>query len=136
MRVLTGLLCSLALTLAADIAHAQANCTSATDQATLTACADRAYKKADAELNRTYQAVTARLRDARPLADKLVNAQRAWIAYRDAECHFSSANAEGGSVYPVVMSTCLEDLTKARTETLKGYLSCEEGDLACPVPAR
>lgn len=36
----------------------------------------------------------------------------------------------------MVVSTCLDDLTKTRTETLKGYLSCEEGDLACPVPAR
>ncbi|NTZ82837.1 DUF1311 domain-containing protein [Burkholderia metallica] len=134
MRVLTGLLGSLALV--ASVAHAQANCADATDQATMTACADRAYKKSDGELNRTYQAVTERLRNARPLADKLVNAQRAWIAYRDAECHFSSANAEGGSAYPMVVSTCLDDLTKARTETLKGYLSCEEGDLACPVPAK
>lgn len=97
MRVPTGLLCALALT--ANLAHAQTNCADAADQAAMTACADRAYKKSDAELNRTYQAVTARLRDARPLADKLVSAQRAWIAYRDAECSFSSANAEGGSVY-------------------------------------
>ncbi|KVS34690.1 lysozyme inhibitor LprI family protein [Burkholderia cepacia] len=134
MRVLTGLLCALAL--AANVAHAQANCADATDQAAMTACADRAYRKSDGELNRIFQAVTARLRDARPLADKLVNAQRAWIAYRDAECSFSSANAEGGSAYPMVVSTCLDDLTKARTETLKGYLSCEEGDLACPVPAK
>ncbi|GBH23304.1 lysozyme inhibitor LprI family protein [Burkholderia vietnamiensis] len=134
MRVPTGLLCALART--ANLAHARTNCADAADQAAMTACADRAYKKSDAELNRTYQAVTARLRDARPLADKLVSAQRAWIAYRDAECSFSSANAEGGSVYPMVVSTCLDDLTKTRTETLKGYLSCEEGDLACPVPAR
>ncbi|RKU05319.1 hypothetical protein C7H84_04135 [Burkholderia sp. Nafp2/4-1b] len=134
MRVLTGLLCAFALT--ASVAHAQANCADATDQATMTACADRAYKKSDAELNRTYQAVTARLHDAKPLADKLVNAQRAWLAYRDAECNFSSANAEGGSAYPMVVSTCLDDLTKTRNETLKGYLSCEEGDLACPVAAK
>ncbi|NHL68954.1 DUF1311 domain-containing protein [Burkholderia ambifaria] len=134
MRVLTGLLCALALT--ANLAHAQANCAETTDQAAMTACADRAYKKSDAELNRTYQGVTARLRDAKPLAEKLVSAQRTWIAYRDAECNFSSANAEGGSAYSMVVSTCLDDLTKIRNETLKGYLSCEEGDLACPVPAK
>ena len=134
MRVSTGLLCAFALT--ANLAHAQANCANATDQTTLTACADRAYKKSDAELNRTYDAVIARLRGAKPLADKLVNAQRAWIAYRDAECNFSSANAEGGTVYPMVVSTCLDDLTKTRNETLRGYLSCEDGDLACPVPAK
>ncbi|MGS0891167.1 lysozyme inhibitor LprI family protein [Burkholderia stagnalis] len=134
MRVLTGLLCLLALT--ATNARAQANCANAPDQAAMTACADRAYKQSDAELNRTYQAVTARLHDARPLAEKLVNVQRAWLAYRDAECNFSSTNAEGGSVYPMVVSMCLDDLTKERTEALKAYLSCEDGDLACPVPAK
>ncbi|RQR62444.1 DUF1311 domain-containing protein [Burkholderia sp. Bp9125] len=133
MRVLTGLLLSLAM---AANAHAQANCANAPDQAAMSACADRAYKKSDAELNRAYQAVTTRVRDNRPLADKLVSAQRAWVAYRDAECGFSSAGAEGGSVYPMVVSTCLDDLTKVRLESLQGYLSCEEGDLACPVPAK
>ena len=133
MRVLTGLLFSLAV---AAHAHAQANCANASDQAATNACADRAYRKSDAELNRAYEVITARLRDNRPVADKLVSAQRAWIAYRDAECGFSSAGAEGGSVYPMVVSTCLDDLTKLRTESLKGYLSCEEGDLACPVPAK
>ena len=133
MRVLTGLLLSLAM---AANAHAQANCANAPDQAAMSACADRAYKKSDAELNRAYQAVTTRVRDNRPLSDKLVSAQRAWAAYRDAECGFSSAGAEGGSVYPMVVSMCLDDLTKARAESLQGYLSCEEGDLACPVPAK
>ncbi|RQS76843.1 DUF1311 domain-containing protein [Burkholderia sp. Bp8963] len=133
MRVLTGLLCALAL---AANAHAQVNCVNASDQAAMTACADRAYRKSDAELNRAYQAVTARLHDNGPLAEKLVAAQRAWIAYRDAECGFSSAGAAGGSVYPMVVSTCLDDLTKVRTETLQGYLSCDDGDLACPVPAK
>ncbi|MBN3820554.1 DUF1311 domain-containing protein [Paraburkholderia sp. Se-20369] len=133
MRVLTGLLLSLAM---AANAHAQANCANAPDQAAMSACADRAYKKSDAELNRAYQAVTTRVRDNRPLSDKLVSAQRAWVAYRDAECGFSSTGAEGGSIYPTVVSMCLDDLTKARTESLQGYLSCEEGDLACPVPAK
>ncbi|KVN41332.1 hypothetical protein WJ63_23015 [Burkholderia pyrrocinia] len=133
MRVLTGLLLSLAM--AANV-HAQANCANAPDQAAMSACADRAYKKSDAELNRAYQAVTTRVRDNRPLSDKLVSAQRAWLAYRDAECGFSSAGVEGGSVYPMVVSMCLDDLTKARLESLQGYLSCEEGDLACPVPAK
>ncbi|KWA82725.1 hypothetical protein WL29_26285 [Burkholderia ubonensis] len=133
MRVLTGLLLLLAV---AANTHAQANCANAADQASMSACAERAYRKSDAELNRAYEAVTARVRANRPLAEKLVSAQRAWVAYRDAECGFSSAGAEGGSVHPMVVSMCLDDLTKARTESLQGYLSCEEGDLACPVPAK
>lgn len=133
MRVLTGLVFSLAM--AASV-HAQTNCANASDQAAMSACAERAYQKSDAELNRAYQAVTARLRDNRALSERLASAQRAWVAYRDAECGFSSAGAQGGSVFSMVMSTCLDDLTRARTESLQGYLSCEEGDLACPVPAK
>lgn len=64
----------------------------------------------------------------------LIEAQRSWIAFRDAECKFSSAGVEGGSVYPLIYSTCVTELTKARVETFKNYLKCQEGDLSCPVP--
>ncbi|TIN07752.1 MAG: urease-associated protein, partial [Mesorhizobium sp.] len=37
-------------------------------------------------------------------------------------------------VYPLVHSNCTTAVTKARVETLKTYLKCEEGDLSCPVP--
>ncbi|WP_179404991.1 lysozyme inhibitor LprI family protein [Burkholderia guangdongensis] len=133
MRVSIGLV--LAAAVAAN-AHAQPNCTNPQDQATMNACAEQAYRKSDAELNRVYQSVTARVRNNNALSQKFVAAEQAWIAFRDAECGFSSAGVEGGSAFPAVMTTCLDDLTKARTESLQGYLSCDEGDLACPVPAK
>ncbi|HCS45087.1 MAG TPA: urease-associated protein, partial [Pseudomonas sp.] len=90
---------------------------------------------ADKELNALYQQMTARLKSSSPDSRKLlVSAQRSWIAFRDAECKFSASAVEGGSVYPLIYSNCITDLTKARVETFKNYLKCQEGDLSCPVP--
>ena len=93
------------------------------------------FKKADRELNTVYRAVEARLADDRAAKTRLVQAQRAWIAFRDAECTFKSSGSDGGSVAPTITTICKTALTADRTEQLHAYLNCEEGDLSCPVPA-
>lgn len=124
-----------AFTLASlSIAHA-ADCSNATDQATLNICADKALKASDAELNAVYKTIIRRLADDADTERKLVAAQRAWIAFRDAECTFSSSGTSGGSIYPMIHAMCLDGLTRARTTDLKALLNCEEGDMSCPVPA-
>ncbi|MHC8306637.1 lysozyme inhibitor LprI family protein [Pseudomonas sp. PB3P13] len=111
-----------------------ADCDNATDQATMNQCAAQQNKAADRELNALYQQITARLKGSPDNKKRLVGAQRAWIAFRDAECKFSASGGAGGSVYPLIYSNCLTNLTKARVETFKGYLKCPEGDMSCPVP--
>jgi len=122
-----------AILLAALPAAAQQDCPD-DSQAGLNQCAGDAYKKADAALNATYRQVMARLKDSEAAAKSLVAAQRAWIAYRDAECDFISSGVEGGSARPMIVAQCLEQLTARRTDDLKALLNCEEGDLSCPVP--
>ncbi|VVN37359.1 hypothetical protein PS662_05246 [Pseudomonas fluorescens] len=127
----------LALTplLFTTLAHA-AECDTATDQASMNQCAAQQNKAADKELNALYQQITARLKGS-PDSKKLwVGAQRAWIGFRDAECKFSASGVEGGSVYPLIYSNCITALTKARVETFKDYLKCQEGDMGCPVPGQ
>lgn len=123
-----------AILLAALPAMAQQDCPD-DSQAGLNQCAGDAYKKADAALNAAYKQVMARLKDSDAAAKSLVAAQRAWIAYRDAECDFMSSGVEGGSARPMVVAQCLEQLTTQRADDLKALLNCEEGDLSCPVPA-
>ncbi|WP_248914008.1 lysozyme inhibitor LprI family protein [Pseudomonas moorei] len=114
------------------LAHA-VGCDNAADQATMNQCAAQQHAAADKELNALYQQITTRLK-ANPDSKKLlVSAQRSWIAFRDAECKFSASGVEGGSVYPLVYGNCITALTKARVETFKTYLKCQEGDLSCPV---
>ncbi|VVN87301.1 lysozyme inhibitor LprI family protein [Pseudomonas fluorescens] len=113
-----------------------ADCDNATDQATMNQCAAQQNKAADKELNALYQQITERLKGSPDSKKLLVGAQRAWIGFRDAECKFSASGVEGGSVYPLIYSNCITDLTKARVEAFKIYLKCQEGDLSCPVPGQ
>ncbi|PWK29151.1 lysozyme inhibitor LprI family protein [Pseudomonas sp. OV226] len=112
------------------------DCDNAADQATMNQCAAQQHAAADKELNALYQQITTRLKSEPERKKSLVGAQRAWIAFRDAECNFSASGVEGGSVYPLIYSNCVTELTKARAETFKTYLKCQEGDLGCPVPGQ
>ncbi|MGZ7458010.1 lysozyme inhibitor LprI family protein [Pseudomonas sp. Ma2-10] len=111
------------------------DCENAADQATMNECAAQQHKIADKELNALYQQINVRLKSNPESKKLLIGAQRSWIAFRDAECKFSSAGVEGGSVYPLIYSNCTTGLTKARVEAFKTYLKCEEGDMSCPVPS-
>ncbi len=50
--------------------------------------------------------------------------------------HLAASGVQGGSIQPMIASMCQTELTKARTEALRRYLDCKEGDLSCPVPAQ
>lgn len=96
---------------------------------------DAELKQADKKLNAEYKKIEARLQDDPDTKKLLVEAQRKWIAFRDAECKFQASGVEGGSVYPDILAACEAGLTEARVQDFDRYLSCEEGDLSCPVPA-
>ncbi|EJM23975.1 hypothetical protein PMI22_00989 [Pseudomonas sp. GM21] len=110
------------------------DCDNANDQATMNQCAAQQHAAADTELNALYQQISTRLKGQPDRKKLLVETQRAWIAFRDAECTFSASGVEGGSLFPLVYSNCTTDLTKARVQTFKNYLKCQEGDVGCPVP--
>ncbi|WP_439497941.1 lysozyme inhibitor LprI family protein [Bosea sp. (in: a-proteobacteria)] len=111
------------------------DCAKAMDQATMTECAGKSHSKADAQLNALYKQIEQRLKDDADTRNLLVAAQRGWVAFRDAECKFSTSGVAGGSAYPMVYSNCAEGLTTKRIADFKAYLACKEGDMSCPVPA-
>jgi uncharacterized protein YecT (DUF1311 family) len=111
------------------------DCGDTMNQLAMNECANRAFQKADAELNDLYRDFERRVTD--PQSQKLLTAaERAWVTFRDAECTFSTASSTGGSVHPMAFSVCLERLTAARIGDFKRYLQCDEGDLSCPFPAK
>jgi len=89
-------------------------------QADMNAQARAEFKQADAELNKTYQAVLAKL----PAAEKqkLKGAERAWIASRDAEAARAAKKAEGGSMAPTLRYETMTDLTRKRITELKAMI--------------
>jgi len=118
------------------IAVAAQGCNPNQSQAELNECYGAAYKKTDAELNLLYRQITGRLKNDNATTKLLVAAQRAWVAFRDAECEFSASGVAGGSIYGMILAICLDKLTSKRIDDLKNYLKCREGDLDCPVPAK
>ncbi|MFM8745767.1 MAG: lysozyme inhibitor LprI family protein [Aestuariivirga sp.] len=133
-RTITAPILGLALLAAASgVADAQDDGTECSRNAETTAemqsCADEALAQVDSQLNDIYDAIIQRLDSDG--ADRLRRAQRAWIAFRDAECRFQGLAAEGGSMNPVIVTECLASLTARRFDDLEAYLNCEEGDVSC-----
>lgn len=92
-------------------------------------CAYCDFLTADAALNEQWALTRAamQVRDAdryreddRPgYFETLLEAQRAWITFRDAHCRSEGYRARGGSLEPLLVATCKTALTEARTEELK-----------------
>jgi len=89
--------------------HAFAACRGNT-QMELNQCAANDYRAADRDLNAYYSKLEK--------TKELVAAERAWIAYRDAECAYQAKAVEGGSMAPMVHASCLTELTKQRLKQL------------------
>ena len=96
--------------------------TRAQTQAAMNAEARADFKQADAELNKTYQALLAKLPDAAS-KQKLKEKQRAWITSRDAETARAADEARGGSMAPMLRYETMAELTQQRTKQLKTRLT-------------
>jgi uncharacterized protein YecT (DUF1311 family) len=106
----------------------------ATSQAAMNECASSNYGAADKELNQVYRQVLAKYAGDKVFIAKLRAAQKAWLAYRDAELEAIypayDKSSEYGSVYPMCANNMLEAMTRKRTEELRAWLKgAEEGDV-------
>jgi len=79
------------------------------------------FEQADAELNKTYEALLAKLPDAEG-KQKLKESQRAWLAFRDAEAAFVADHARGGSMAPTIRYETMTELTQQRIKQLNTRL--------------
>lgn len=113
------------------IAAATANCIDLPNQPAMNQCQQAAEQRADARLNQTWRGARAVMdkadregRDGARLggpgyAAALLSSQRAWLAFRNAECVAESYEWRGGTMQPFVESRCRTQLTDARTRQLK-----------------
>ncbi|MEY8839795.1 lysozyme inhibitor LprI family protein [Cribrihabitans sp. XS_ASV171] len=121
---------SACLALAATGAAAQeVNCTDPQSQMEMTACASLAYEAADGDLNAAWPLAMDMARrldqslqpDQKPAVEILRDAQRQWIAFRDAACSAESLLARGGTMQNQLFYICMERLTRQRTEDLRRF---------------
>jgi uncharacterized protein YecT (DUF1311 family) len=102
------------------------DCQTAASTPAVELCASRDYRAADLRLNEVYRAVVACIdkADVPPEArakwhDALVDAQRRWIAFRDAECALTGYEWYGGTGRAGAETICMTQLTKSRIEALQ-----------------
>jgi uncharacterized protein YecT (DUF1311 family) len=110
-------------------------CSDNSSQTELNQCAAEQFEAADKQLNADFRQIQKRLGKDADTKALLVEAQRAWISFRDAECTFQTSGAAQGSIFPLLYANCKTALTTDRVRQLKSYLACGEGDMSCPVPA-
>ncbi len=130
--VIGAVLLSAGASLAAGTAlYKTQDCNKAVTQYDLDQCAGANADAADAALNVAYKKLL-RLHPDVASVTRLRKSERAWMAYRDKECASEvGPQADGGSIWPMEMSNCLETKTAARLRELKHELDCPEGPLAC-----
>ncbi len=88
-------------------------------------CAGDAYERADKALNAAWKEAVAAYKGDKGAEKLLLDAQRAWLKYRDAHCQASAYDSLGGSIWPLLHSGCLADLTRKRTQELVRMLEGE-----------
>jgi uncharacterized protein YecT (DUF1311 family) len=85
-------------------------------------CSLKKLAEADADLNKSYRELMAKLGDKKSEL-KLRTAQQAWIKYRDANCDFVMELSGGGSASTFEYNFCLVDVTTDRTKELRETLN-------------
>jgi Uncharacterized protein conserved in bacteria len=121
----------IATVLAASAATAQdqpdVDCKNAQTQMEMTYCAEQDFADADEQLNAQYKITRQVMKDwdgdamdgLGSAADALLVSQRAWLAFRDAQCAFHGYQARGGTMEPMLIYGCQAELTRQRTQQLK-----------------
>ena len=110
------------------MAAGEVDCAAAVTTVDLNSCAEQRLDVADTALNETYQKILANL--ALPdnenaagnlkWAEALKVSQRAWVAFRDADCdRLMVHEAGGGTATTGAILGCMTEMTEARTKSLK-----------------
>ena len=89
-------------------------------------CTKMAADAADKRLNEIYSTIVQGFKHPKPdeatadteILKRLIAAERAWIAFRDAECNYESTVALGAPLEGFENVDCLYAQTKARAKTL------------------
>jgi len=111
------------------------DCDNAMTQMAMNVCASREYGQADEILNREWELTADHMRrmdDRSPAPEgepehfeTLLQAQRAWITYRDMHCRSARLEYRGGTIAPLIGANCLTELTEKRTIELQNLRSAQ-----------
>ena len=88
-------------------------------------CVYEEYSRQDQKLNAEYQELMVKLKkdasdDGKEIIDRVIKAERAWIALRDTSCAVEGIDMLGGSGEGLIVGGCLGKLTRERVVWVMG----------------
>jgi len=121
----------------ADFNEEEIDCETAMTTIDLRYCAMIEYEEADKELNEVYQKLIASynqdLAEAKARGREegdldyiteplklLRQSQRDWIKFRDSFCNYEASQSWGGTMEPLVYTSCRANMTQEQTKRLRG----------------
>ena len=126
MRLAPVFLASVALLL--SVPALALDCVQAVTTPDINACAAADQKKVEAELNVVYKRVLQNLELANTetendskLKAALIDAQRAWVKFREADCKALFTRYEGGTIRTVMYLGCMQQHAEQRIKDLAEY---------------
>lgn len=138
--IVLSLLGSACLSYAQLDKAAAETCASLHTQSEMNDCAAGEAHKADEALNSIYQEVLEKLKSDKTATARTVAAEKAWIAFRDAELAADWPVADGanpnllyGSVHPFCYYNARAVLTLERLKTLSDRMRHEEEGDVCSI---
>lgn len=98
-------------------------------------CANSAAQKAENEMDILYQHLLKQLGHGSVLHKRLINAQRTWHLFRDAECEYLTTYGEQNGRHAQNYDHCLQAMTEQRMQVLQHYQQCDVAGDECTVNA-
>ncbi|MFS2007811.1 lysozyme inhibitor LprI family protein [Duganella sp. CT11-25] len=100
------------------------DCKNAVSTPDINECAAVEQKKAEDKLNKTYQDVLKSLDEGKDPETKkaLIEAQRAWVKFREADCKAVYQKSIGGTIRTVMYIGCMQNRAETRIQELKDYV--------------
>lgn len=101
-------------------------------QSEMNSSAKKEYREADKKLNEIYQLVLKDYSGNKAFIQRMKEAQRLWVQFRDAQVKamYPNDTKSYGSVYPMCEAIYLKELTEQRSDALRTWLNPPKPD-AC-----
>ncbi len=83
-------------------------------------CSAKDYEREDLKLNENYKKLIGKIESKDK--EKLKEIQISWIKFKDLQCEYTASKYDGGSMQPLIRSSCLLQMTKQRNKELKAMI--------------
>lgn len=96
-------------------------------------CANSAVQRTESEMESLYQQLLKQHGHGSVLHKRLINTQRTWHSFRDAECEYLTTYGEQKGRHAENYDRCVQAMTEQRIRALQHYQQCDQAADDCTI---